>query len=625
MNLRIVLILAIAWLALATDANATEFTLSPALNSQLNALALQPRWLTLLHDKSTRLGHHWRSEVDDAKFFLAPDGKTNPAAEMRATLEAFYQPVHKPDDHAVCHYPARWQWLTQKLTLPPTPITPAECPEFQHWLNAIKPDSVTLVFASSYLNSPSSMFGHTFLRVDPANISTGSTWLSYAVSFGAQVKPEDNSIVYAYKGLFGGYPGYFSVQHYQNKLNEYSRLENRDLWEYRLNLTPVEVKRLMWHLWELRDIDFSYYFFDKNCSYRLLELLQVARPGIDLTSGFQWRAIPIDTVREVKQAGLVKAVDYQPAKDTDLQFQADLLTPQQQQLAWDLAHNKRKLDDPQLLALPNATQVQVLRVAYKHLRYLQLNKERDSDAAQTSLAILRALRDRPTTPVAQPPRPIAPEDGHDTLLAGISGGRTDGNGFVDLHLRTSYHDLLDNPDGYLDGAAINLGELILRQREHDSLQLEMLNLVDIQSHSPRTLFFDPITWRVRAGFDRVYSKADDALTPRINGGAGFTWLLGHRDLFYTMAVARVEYDSLLKANLGVGAGALAGGLFYLPFGTLQLEGNYLHFSDGNARFDLKLTHNLPLDRDDALRFTAMRRQQLDTRFNEVSLEYRHYF
>ena len=60
-------------------------------------------------------------------------------------------------------------------------------------------------------------------------------------------------------------------------------LENRDVWEYELNLEPHEIERLLAHTWELGFTRFDYYFFDENCSYHLLSLLDVARPGVELT------------------------------------------------------------------------------------------------------------------------------------------------------------------------------------------------------------------------------------------------------------------------------------------------------------------------------------------------------
>ncbi|HVL02244.1 MAG TPA: hypothetical protein VM553_20640, partial [Dongiaceae bacterium] len=65
--------------------------------------------------------------------------------------------------------------------------------------------------------------------------------------------------------------------------------------------------------------------------------------------------------------------------------------------------------------------------------------------------------------------------------------------------------------------------------------------------------------------------------------------------------------------------------FYLPIGTLQLEADYYQFSDGHERSDLSLIHNLPLGKNDAIRLNALHRKQINTTFDELSLEYRHYF
>jgi len=62
------------------------------------------------------------------------------------------------------------------------------------------------------------MFGHTLLRLDPAEDANWSDWLSYAVNFGANINSDDNSLFYAWKGLSGGYPGQFIVAPYFGKI-----------------------------------------------------------------------------------------------------------------------------------------------------------------------------------------------------------------------------------------------------------------------------------------------------------------------------------------------------------------------------------------------------------------------
>ncbi|RLT93788.1 DUF4105 domain-containing protein [Ketobacter sp.] len=608
---------------------------SPAQALELDAqqstsLSESTTWQRLLHYEPTYGQQRVESQVDDDEFFLAANGKTDPAAELNATLAAFYQPVDDADQHPVCRFPARWHFLNSELELPEPPLTPPHCPEFNQWMGTLKPHSASLVFASSYLNSPSSMFGHTFLRIDPENVEEGSTWLSYAVNFGAELNAEDNSILYAYKGLFGGYPGFFSVIKYYEKIKEYSRIENRDLWEYNLNLTPQETRRMTTHLWELRNVDFEYYFFDENCSYRLLELLEFARPGSSLRDEFGVRAIPIDTVRAVIDGDFVASTTYRPSVATQLEFNVNQLSDEHQQLTWQLARREITLDDARLTALTPEQQGRIVAAAYEYLRYLELDQPRTAEGARYSLQLLQRVSQLPVQQSVVPTPEHSPEQGHKTLLLGLTGGQSDSTGFADLRLRMSYHDLADNRIGYLDGAAINLFELRLRQQENDSLQIEQINFVDINSHAPRNRFLKPITWRVQAGFERLYAHDDDDLVAQVHGGAGVTYGVdvngqGADILLYTMAMGRLEYNELLEHNWAVGAGALVGALAYLPFGTLQLESDYYQFSDGLERYQHQLIQNIPIGRDNAVRLFATHRKEVDTLIDEVSLEFRHYF
>ena len=592
---------------------------------KVETLANTQTWQRLLHYEPTYRDKQVESQVDDDDFFLAADGKTNPVTELNATIEAFYQSAQDPNQHAVCRFPARWHFLQTELDLPAPATRLDQCTEFNQWMGTLKPHSISLVFASSYLNSPSSMFGHTFFRVDPENVEAGSTWLSYAINFGAELNAEDNSILYAYKGLFGGYPGFFSVIKYYEKIKEYSRIENRDLWEYNLNLTAEETQRMITHLWELRNVDFEYFFFDENCSYRLLELLEFARPGSSLREDFGVRAIPIDTVRAVIDGGFVASTTYRPSVATKLEHDVNRLSDEHQRLTWKLARREITPDDPALTALTAPEQGQILSAAYEYLRYLELDNPRTQEGAQYSLQLLQRVSKLPVQQHTVPTPEHSPEQGHKTLLLGLTGGEHDSTGFGDLRVRMSYHDLADNRIGYLDGAAINLFEMRLRKRENDSLQIEQINFVDINSHAPRTLFLKPVTWRVQAGFERVYGDQEDDLTAQVHSGAGVTYGVGDDVLIYTMAMGRLEYNELLDHNWAAGIGGLIGTLIYLPFGTLQLESNYYQFSDSLERYQHQLIQNIPIGRDNAVRLFASHRKQVDTQIDEVSLEFRHYF
>lgn len=51
-------------------------------------------WQQLGHYHRTFSG--WQSQVDDAEFFLAPEGASNPEAELRATWQALQTALQTP-------------------------------------------------------------------------------------------------------------------------------------------------------------------------------------------------------------------------------------------------------------------------------------------------------------------------------------------------------------------------------------------------------------------------------------------------------------------------------------------------------------------------------------------------
>ena len=140
------------------------------------------------------------------------------------------------------------------------------------------------------------MFGHTFLRVDPKDQTEQTRILAYTINYAAEVPPNPG-IEYAYKGIFGGYKGFFSTIPYYLKVKEYRDIENRDIWEYRLNFSPKQIDRLLMHAWELGNAYFDYFFFKENCAYHILSLLEVADPSLRLTERFHFWTIPADTIR----------------------------------------------------------------------------------------------------------------------------------------------------------------------------------------------------------------------------------------------------------------------------------------------------------------------------------------
>ena len=610
-----------AWMALFACA---PLYAAPHLDDQrLQQLANDPFWLSLGHYEAGKVSG-WRSYVSEKKFFLAADGAHHPDAELKATVEALYAPASLGEKHAQCVYPARTRWLKDQLHL--TDLPAVDCKEFKQWFKDVAPHSAVMIFPAAYLNSPSSMFGHTLLRIDQADVQSNKTaLLSYAINFGAYIEGSDNSILYAWKGLMGGYPGLFALVPYQEKLSEYRSLENRDLWEYRLNLTQVETERMVEHVWELKQIQFDYFFFDENCSYRLLELLQVARTGLRLTEQFPLTAIPTDTVKAVKDAGLVEKIDYRPSRERELLERAKPLNSDEQQWVLKVSDDQQQLQAPAFKALPRDRQALIIDAAYRLGRYRANGLERDTARSQRSFELLRAINQNPAPDLTITP-PGLPENGHEsrTWQAGI-GTRGD-KAFGEYGLRMAYHDLNDNAEGFPLGAQIEILQMKLRQYEGNHWQLQQLDLATIRSLTPRNALLQPWSWQVTGGLERVPGKHDDeTLVAHVNGGAGGTWQLNDDMLGFALGTVRVEHNNDFNEAISPAAGFNTGVLWKNPLGNLSLEAKGDFFTNGEVRRSLSLNQQWELSRNLGLRLSAQREySHLSTPVNEVMLEVKWY-
>ena len=591
-------------------------------------LAFHPEWLRLLHYQETGFfSTTYTSYVDDDAFFFAKAGKNDPEAELVATLRAFYSDITESDKHAICRYPARFQWLKDQLHLPGSLLPDIDCIAYQKWLQEVNAQRITLIFASAYLNSPSSMFGHTLLRLDPENMESHSNWLSYALNFGANVQEQDNALLYSFKGLVGGYPGLFVVMPYFKKIQEYSFMENRDLWEYELNLDTQETERLLSHLWELKNINFDYYFIGENCSFRLLELLEIARPGTDLTTRFKMTAIPSDTLKAVVENGFIESVHYRPSQAVLLQQQIDRVPEQYHALVEQLAADSEVAKSAEFIALGQALQREIVDAAYKYLRYQLTGSERDPVMVKQRFKLLSLLNSYPADQQnneSSPAVPIHPDAGHDSHLASLAVGYEREQVFTDFIYRQNYHDLLDNPAGYFSGAQINFLNTRLRLFEDGDFRLQKLELLNITSISPRNRFFKPVSWRISTGLEHQ-NNLNDKLTVYFNAGAGLSYQFFENSLSYNFVNAIIAHSSDFSDFIEPGLGVTIGQLFYSDFGTSKLEFDSRNYLDGNYHFQLGLEHNFNLSTNQAVRVLVKQEWNRQESFNHAEISYRFYF
>jgi len=517
-------------------------------------------WHDLLHYRANVLSRGYTSQADSDNFFFDDNGKTDPKSELVATIRAMFKPIpiKNQNRHPQCLFVARKNWLIDQFPDLVTVLPKINCDDYLKWINSIQPNSVTLAFPSAYINNPGSMFGHTLLRIDPPKTKEKSNLTSYAITYAANTD-ETNGLLFAIKGLAGGYPGLFDILPYYDKVNEYNDLENRDIWEYELNLTPKESTRLLQHMWEVREVIFDYYFLDENCSYQLLALLDVARPGLNLAAEFPVEVIPVDTVRVIQEKKMVTKVLYRPSLLTNLKYQLEEYSGDNLALILDLIHGKENPSNKKLQSLTEKDQIYILEITYNYLQYLYKSNEMTrTDYAKRSLTLLKARNKlEPDINLPLAPRPdILPDQGHRSSRLIASIGSKESNDFFEFNWRPAYHDLLDSNDGFVDGLQINFLDIAARYHsENKKVSLQHFDFINIYSIKPRTKFFNPYSWKVKIALSRLPILDDnDKLTFNVNGGGGVSYQLFDSLRAYGLieGTALVRHDLKNSTSFAIG-------------------------------------------------------------------------
>ncbi|CDH45930.1 conserved hypothetical protein [Candidatus Contendobacter odensis Run_B_J11] len=580
-------------------------------------LAARREWQTLLHYRPTADGAGVVSDADDPRFFLAPTGKTDPDAELAATLRAFFSTdaVGGDPQPAQCAFIARYRWLKRELEFDDRRLPPQSCERFQHWFHELNAESATLVFTSAYLNNPASLFGHTLLRLDRRGQTEHTRLLAYAINYAAN-DTASHGLMYAVDGITGGFKGTFDLQPYYKLVRTYSDLESRDLWEYRLNLSPPQLQRLLEHVWELREIQFDYYFFRENCAWQLLTLLEVADPTLRLSDEFTLWALPPDTIRLlVQQPGLVGAITARPARGTVIRRRYQALHPDERRLA------QRLTDDPAITATPAFAQLAPERQALLlelvldqrlHRRGGKLKGKNATVPVADEIAHqLLTARNRlavAAAPVVIDPYATQPETGHTSRRIGFGFGQRNGTGFVELNARASYHDLLEPDAGYTPDAQIELLNIAIRYyQDRNRLKLDRLTVLDITSLPPVNALSPRPAWRIHVGWE-PYPRPNcpDCTAFNLSGGLGLAAETGWRwrTLWFALPGLAFDYGGDFAGNYRAGLGMTAGTLLQPLAGWKVLASvSWLDYRWGETGTAIRwsIGQNLALGRDWALR------------------------
>lgn len=458
--------------------------------------SFEKNWKRIIYHSYHFLKSH-EALIDSDPFYLCSEGRLDSQCELKATLEAFKNPQIDPSEfrsqHALCRYPLRKKFLFQELKLQDSDFPKVRCQALENWKNLLRSKAVSLVFSSSFLGNPASLFGHTFLRFQKDLLLQENTSpiLDPTISFAA-TNPSSNPLFYAVGGLFGSFKGAYSVAPYYLKIQEYNNSESRDLWEFELDLSDDEIENLILGLWEVGPHFSDYYFLHRNCSLMPLALIEAAVPRSELTSRVPLWLIPSDSIRVLyKEPSLVRKHQYRPSNLSRFQARFDQLNPQEKEELKDIFSKPVQEVEPKMAMNFVASSPQVLDTALDYIDY-------DEQLAGTKLAHehreLQAQILKVRSKQSQKPQELKTEEpverrpslGHPTSR--LSGGAlfsSKRNSFFSvLKFRPALHSLEDLSHGYSPDLSIRVLDTEITMDQNRRVELRNLELLEVRSISP---------------------------------------------------------------------------------------------------------------------------------------------
>ncbi len=522
-------------------------------------------WLKLLHFQKGLL----QSDILDDNFFLVSEGRVDPAKELKATVDAYFAPWElDANEHPRCKYPARYFWLSKQVSLPGYRLRDERCESLEKWALFDNVESVSLLLVSGFLGNPASTFGHSILKFNIDSPDDQLGLFDLTLSYGAMVPPKENALRYVIRGLFGGYQAGFSDKYFYTQDMVYTRREFRDIWDYRLNLSDNERTLLILHIWEIIGKKFDYYFLEKNCAYKLAELLEMVTEETFLDQKRFWylpedmfhRLKDIDQHKSGPSKRLIKSVTYLPSSQRKLFNQLKLLGEDELKLFNRIVKeglNVATLDfkdmevDRKILILDSL-------LAYLHYRLIAQGEEASRHLKEKKNQVLRARLKLPAQKRMVPPveELSSPADGSRPMEIQMAVGvDTEDDAFMRLSWSPFKKEIIGRNSLLGDELVVfDLSVGLLESGrtvfidEFDLIKISHLSTWGLKMPDERLW-----SWQMRIGMDRVESGEKYRYDGIMSYAPGYAWQLRKDTYIYAFlegSLHTLDPFVRLKPHLG---------------------------------------------------------------------------
>lgn len=530
---------------------------APASPSREVAFASSKLWLRALHYSD------FESRIDSKNFFLA--SKNDPLEELQASIQAInlLQKVHGRE--FACAFPYRFRLIKNAgLVADEQPA----CDELAFFKKEFGTDGLQLVFVSQYADDPSSILGHLFFRfTNKVRKASGAPveFLYKTLNFAAGVAADENMFSYVYNGIFGGFQGTYTIYQYATMVEKYNNIESRNLYLYDLKLNPLQIEQLIEHVWELTQYSSQdYFFFDENCAFQLLAILETLFPGKKLTASLPFYVAPIDVIKVVEANDLVKNVEYIPSLYQNILHSLEAMPSNERDVFDTFLDGELKAKDIQSTLV-----IETLISTYNFMKHEQSGVTDGKQKGAMSDLLLERSKKGISPPVIHQTPISYPHLSHASTRMAMGLGMQDNSKYGELTIRPAIHDIMSRSEGYQRNSSISLLNLSLRvQQSNPELSISKVTLINLAKLNG-TKVYRRVAWYVDLSLKNTTKTCIACLQADFDISFGYsTDLLTNSFDFFTL-ITSIFKENEFSSYWGPGLGPTLG-FMWTPSANIRL-------------------------------------------------------
>lgn len=457
----------------------------------LDKKANNSTWAALLHANKDQ-----KTKIRSQAFFLTKLKKKTSIIlkeELRASLGALQNP--KTNLQFICRFPARAKWISENFGLEYL-VDLKKCHILQQYLRDVEAESISYLFVGPYMANPASVMGHGVLRLrrkrDEHSVK------DYTIGFAANVDKGINPLKYAYNGLLGGFYGRFSLTPFFNRITEYLKIENRPMWEYQLPFKEEEIRFVMLHLWEIREQDlFQYYFFDENCAYYLIDLLNLVSEK-NLLEGLPAIVLPNRVPAYLRRHLKLEQNSYFPSYIEKTSFKYELLSQEEKSRFLNAIKTKEVESSFSGKEINALLEYLKLERVIKNKNYGPKTEEFFNNLIQKKIEL--GLPDE-TPPIGNKSDP-SKAHGISRLSLGYERTSSVGNETL-FRIRPFLHEFTEMDEGYVDNSEIYLLTPVFGYTENENLRLSKFTVISFNHIPPKIDFLSMNAFKLSLEMERA--------------------------------------------------------------------------------------------------------------------------